>query len=170
MTRYLASLGHRRIAFVAGSPDHKAVANRFDGYRDGLEQSGLPFADALVAQGDNSIGSGEACAEYLLSLSPRPTAVFAANDDMAAGVIRVATRLGIKMPEELSVAGFDDISLARQIIPSLTTIHQPLRAMARAASDALIDGSRGRARAPELEIIPAIIQVRDSTGPAPEDG
>ena len=167
MTRHLASLGHQRIAFINGDPSHKAVSNRLTGYTDGLEQSGLPFAQELVADGDNSIGSGEACAEQLLSLEQPPTAIFAANDDMAAGVIRVAARKGIRVPEDLSVAGCDDITLAKIVFPSLTTIRQPLRAMAEAASNALIDGARGTPRDPGLETIPATIEFRDSTGPVP---
>ena len=105
MTRYLASLGHRKIAYITGHPSHKAVANRFLGYKDGLEQSGLQFSEQLVAAGDNSFGSGEVAAEKLLSLEQRPTAIVAANDDMAAAVIRVANRLGIDVPDDLSVAG-----------------------------------------------------------------
>ena len=167
MTRYLASLGHTRIAFIKGDRTHKAVVNRFDGYQEGLEQSGLPFTKELVAAGDGSIGSGEKCAEQLLQLEHPPTAIFSANDDMAAGVVRVANRLGIIIPKELSVAGCDDISLAQQIFPSLTTIRQPLRAMTAAASRALIDGSRGAPHDPGLETIPGIIKVRESTGPAP---
>jgi LacI family transcriptional regulator len=85
MTRYLASLGHKRIAFIKGHPHHKAVGNRYLGYRDGLRDSGLRFSEQLVAQGDNSIGSGEECALQLLQLRNPPTAIFAANDDMAAG-------------------------------------------------------------------------------------
>lgn len=168
MTRYLASLGHQRIAFIKGDKRHKAVGNRYDGYRDGLQQSGLPFSEELVAEGDNSIGSGELCAEQLLKQSSRPTAIFSANDDMAAGVLRVATRLGIDVPGKLSVAGCDDISLAQQLYPALTTIRQPLSTMAETASLALIDGARGKPREPALEIIPGKIQVRESTGPAPK--
>lgn len=168
MTRYLASLGHRRIAFIKGDARHKAVGNRFDGYRDGLKQSDLTYSEDLVASGDNSIGSGEQCAEELLRRSPRPTAIFAANDDMAAGVLRVATRLGIDVPSELSLAGCDDISLAQQIYPALTTIRQPLSAMAETASLALINGARGKPHAPGLEIIPGAIQVRESTAPSPD--
>ena len=167
MTNYLASLGHKRIGFIKGDRTHKAVANRFDGYMDGLDQAGLEYDETLVAEGDNSIGSGERCADQLLRVEPRPTAIFCANDDMAAGVVRVANRMGIGIPDELSVAGFDDIALARQIFPALTTIRQPLFAMAEVASRALIDGSRGRPRGPELEIVPARIERRESTGPAP---
>lgn len=167
MTCYLASLGHKRIAFIRGDRTHKAVGDRFGGYHDGLEQSDLPYEKELVVEGDNSIGSGEKCAERLLQLKHPPTAIFSANDDMAAGVVRVATRLGISIPAELSVAGCDDISLAQQIFPSLTTIRQPLSAMAEAASRALIDGSRGAPHGTGLETIPATIKIRESTGPAP---
>ena len=168
LTRYLASLGHRRIAFIKGNPQHKAVGNRFAGYLDGLKQSGIAYSEDLVATGDNSIGSGEECAEQLLQLSLKPTAIFAANDDMAAGVLRVATRLGINVPSELSIAGCDDISLAQQIYPALTTIRQPLRVMAETASLALISGARGKPHAPGLEVVPGTIQVRESTAP-PQD-
>lgn len=167
MTRYLASLGHERIAFIKGDTAHKAVGNRYQGYRDGLEQAGIQYREELVAQGDNSIGSGEACAGALLQREPRPTAIFCANDDMAAGVLRVATRLGIGVPGELSIAGCDDIALCRQLYPSLTTIRQPLDTMAEAASLALIDGARGRPREARLEIVPATIQIRESTAAPP---
>lgn len=168
MTRYLASLGHKRIAFIQGNPVHLAVGNRFLGYRDGLEQSGLLYAEELVAGGDNSIGSGETCAEQLLQMEHRPTAIFAANDDMAAGVIRVATRMGISIPDELSVAGCDDIALAQMIFPALTTIRQPLMAMAHAATKRLIEGARGRPLVPGLEIVPGTIIKRESTGSVPK--
>lgn len=168
MTRYLASLGHRRIAFITGHPSHKAVAKRLLGYKDGLRDSGLAFSEELVAAGDNSFGSGEACAEMLLALDERPTAIFAANDDMAVGVIRVADRLGIPVPEQLSVAGFDDITLARQIHPALTTIRQPLEEMAKRAATILIEGKCDDDIKKGTQIVPATLQIRESTGPAPE--
>jgi LacI family transcriptional regulator len=168
MTRYLASLGHTRIAFITGHPSAKAVGNRYLGYLDGLEQSGLKLSERLVMAGDNSIGSGEECALQLLKLTNRPTAIFAANDDMAAGVIRVADRLGIKVPDELSVAGFDDIALARQVYPALTTINQPLSAMAEHAAVALIAAVRGKRPLLGTETVPAKLQIRESTGPAPD--
>jgi len=168
MTRYLASLGHERIAFITGHPQHKAVGNRFLGYQDGLQQSGLKFSERLVEAGDNSIGSGEACAAKLLGRKRRPTAIFAANDDMAAGVIRVADRLGIEVPEQLSVAGCDDITLAQQIYPALTTINQPLSAMAERAAMSLIDSTRKKESLKGMEIVAATLKIRESTGPAPE--
>lgn len=167
MTRYLASLGHKKIAFITGHPSHKAVANRFKGYQDGLEQSGLKFSERLVTAGDNSLGSGEECAAKLLGRKRPPTAIFAANDDMAAGVIRVADRLDIDVPGQLSVAGYDDISLARQIYPALTTIRQPLSAMAERAALALIGDSSKGVSLRGTEVVPATLQIRESTGPAP---
>jgi LacI family transcriptional regulator len=167
MTRYLASLGHRRIAFIKGHTSHKAVGNRYSGYLDGLKQSGLTFSESLVESGDNSFGSGEAAAGRLLKRRPRPTAIFAANDDMAAGVIRAATRLGVAVPGELSVAGCDDIALARQLYPTLTTIRQPLSAMAERATLRLIGNGHGEAQPPVMEVVPATLQIRESTGPAP---
>ena len=167
MTAYLASLGHTRIGFITGDPDHKAVANRFLGYQDGLQQSGLKFSDRLVVGGDNSFGSGAACAEKLLVRKQRPTAIFAANDDMAAGVIRTAHRLGIDVPAQLSVAGFDDITLARQLDPTLTTIGQPLARMTEQATLMLTKGGAGSAATSHV-CVPATIQFRESTGAAPK--
>jgi LacI family transcriptional regulator len=167
MTCYLASLGHRRIAFIQGHPSHKAVGNRYLGYLDGLERSGLPFEAELVETGDNSFGAGEAAGARLLKSAAPPTAIFAANDDMAAGVIRAAALAGVKVPAELSIAGCDDISLARQLCPTLTTIRQPLSSMAERASLVLI-GKAGKDARPEgAEIVPATINIRESTGPAP---
>jgi LacI family transcriptional regulator len=168
MTRYLASLGHKDIAFITGHPGHKAVGNRFLGYQDGLEQSGLKMSERLVVAGDNSIGSGEECAEKLLNRKRRPTAIFAANDDMAAGVIRVADRLGIKIPDQLSIAGCDDIALAQQVYPALTTINQPLSSMAERAAFSLIESLRNKEPLKGTEIVPAALKIRESTGPAPE--
>ena len=168
MTRYLAEMGHTRIAFIRGDPEHKAVANRYLGYKDGLKESGLEFSGRLVADGDNSFGSGETCAEQLLKLKTPPTAIFAANDDMAAGVIRAAHRLGVDIPGQLSVAGFDDIALARQIDPSLTTIRQPLVQMAERAANMLTTGNGADASRQRHECIPATIKIRESTGPAPD--
>lgn len=168
MTRYLASLGHKDIAFITGHPSHKAVGNRFLGYQDGLEQSGLKYSERLVVAGDNSIRSGEECAEKLLKRKRRPTAIFAANDDMAAGVIRVAYRHGIKIPDQLSIAGCDDIALAQQVYPALTTINQPLSSMAERAASVLIESLRKKEALKGTEIVPATLKIRESTGPASE--
>jgi LacI family transcriptional regulator len=166
MTGYLASLGHRRIAFIKGHPSHKAVGNRYLGYVDGLRQNGIEPDSTLVEKGDNSFGSGEAAGRRLLELANPPTAIFAANDDMAAGVIRAAALMKIDVPGRLSVAGCDDISLASQLCPTLTTIRQPLAAMAERAALVLIRGSQKGSPVRGIEVVPATIRVRESTGPA----
>lgn len=168
MTRYLASLGHTRIAFITGNKLHKAVGNRYLGYQDGLQQSGLALAEELVATGDNSCRSGELAAQQLLKKSQPPTAIFAANDDMAAGVMRVANQMKISVPDELSVAGCDDIALASQLYPSLTTIRQPLAAMAERAAMMVIDRTADNSKLSDTELVPANLQIRESTGPAPK--
>jgi LacI family transcriptional regulator len=167
MTRYLASLGHRRIAFIRGNVQHKAVGGRYLGYVDGLKASGLSLDEALVEQGDNSFASGEAAGRRLLELEVPPTAIFAANDDMAAGVIRAAALLGVSIPGRLSVAGCDDIALASQLCPTLTTIRQPLETMAEHAALALIRDSHKSEQPHGTDIVPATIRIRESTGPAP---
>jgi LacI family transcriptional regulator len=101
MTRYLASLGHRRIAFVSGNPGHKAVSNRLPGYLDGLRQSGIKHTARFVVAGDNSVKSGEDAAETLLALASPPTAIFAANDDMAAGLLPVTVTVLVVTTEAL---------------------------------------------------------------------
>lgn len=165
MTRYLGELGHRRIAFIAGDPNHKAVTRRFLGYQDGLADMGLKFSERLVITGDNSFGSGESAAEKLLKRKNPPTAIFAANDDMAAGAVRTAHRMGVRIPDQLSVAGFDDIALSRQIDPALTTIRQPLVRMAEHAVAMLTKGEDSDSAG--TVCVPASIKIRESTGPAP---
>jgi LacI family transcriptional regulator len=167
MTRYLASLGHRQIAFITGHPDHKAIANRYLGYLDGLKQSGLEFSARLVQSGDNSFGSGETAGTRLMNLSEPPTAIFAANDDMAAGVIRASKLLGVDVPGRLSVAGYDDMSLARMLYPKLTTIRQPLSSMAERAAQVLIGNALEESPLQGAEVVPATIEIRESTGRAP---
>ena len=167
MTKYLASLGHTKIAFVTGHPDHKALVNRYLGYQDGLKSAGLKFLSGLVKEGDNSFASGEECGNKLLQRKNPPTAIFACNDDMATGVLRSAMLMGIKVPDELSVAGFDDIPLAKQIYPSLTTIRQPVRAMAETAVEILMAEMRSGPAIEKPHSIDATLTIRESTGPAP---
>lgn len=167
MTRYLVSLGHKAIGFVIGDPAHKAVGERYLGYLDGLKTAGLPFDHRLVKQGFNTFPSGVQCGLELLEQKTRPTAVFASNDEMAIGVMRVAHQAGIRIPEELSVVGFDDIPIGQQMFPALTTIRQPVEAMAMTATDLLLGQLRGTTLASELILLESVIQIRESTGPGP---
>jgi LacI family transcriptional regulator len=140
MTTHLVNYGHRRIGFVKGHPSHMASEERLYGYRKALDRVGIPFEPALVIDGAFDFDSGVAAAAALLDLSEPPTAIFAANDDMAAGVLAEAHSRGVEVPTELSVAGFDDTTLARTVWPPLTTIHQPMIELARTAAEILIAG------------------------------
>lgn len=163
MTRYMARLGHERIGFIIGHPDHGSSRDRLQGYRQGLAAEGLVEDPALIRQGTYSYESGRAAAFELLRLPVRPTAIFASNDDMAAGVLAVAHELGMEVPGELSVAGFDDTDLARVVWPPLTTIRQPTRELAYTAADMLLSGEDAvTARALSYELV-----VRGSTAQFP---
>lgn len=168
MTEQLALLGHRRIGFVVGNPDHAAVAHRFSGYRDGLRNSGLAFDRKLVVQGYNSFDSGVEAGRKLLRLPDdrRPTAIFASNDEMAAGVLAVAHGLGLAVPEDISVVGFDDVPLASQVWPALTTIRQPVPAMSARAAQLLLRQLRNEPDEQGGHVIESALTFRQSTGPA----
>jgi LacI family transcriptional regulator len=163
MMAHIVSLGHRRIAHIKGHRDHGAAEWRLDGYRDGLRAAGIAYDRALVASGEFSFESGVAAAEALLALQTPPTAIFAANDDTAAGVIRVAAGRGLRIPRDLSVFGFDDLPMARQLWPALTTVRQPSRTMGRIAAEQLLRAIRGDT-ASMIEV-PYELCLRDSTGP-----
>jgi LacI family transcriptional regulator len=137
MTNHLIALGHRRIGFVIGHPNHAASDQRLFGYRRALDRAGVRYEPKYVVQGAFDFASGEAAGDVLLGLPTPPTAIFASNDDMAAGVLTVAHRRGIAVPQQLSVAGFDDTALASQLWPPLTTVRQPTRDLAYAAASIL---------------------------------
>jgi len=164
---HLVSLGHRRIAHIIGHPAHGASGWRLTGYRQGLERAGLRYDASLVVDGQFSFESGERGAEILLGLKQPPTAVFAANDDMAAGVMRVALDRGIRIPEELSVCGFDDTPMSNHIFPALTTVRQPSRDMGRLATLELLASIKKHGSGRML-VVPYTLQLRRSTGPAPK--
>ncbi|SEJ54151.1 transcriptional regulator, LacI family [Sphingobium sp. AP50] len=144
MTRHLIALGHDRIGFIKGNPNQSASARRFEGYVAALGEAGLTVQDELIAQGFFTYRSGLDAAEQILSLIDPPTAIFASNDDMAAATVAIAHRTGLDVPGDLTVCGFDDTSLATTIWPELTTIRQPISAMARAAVEVLVRQLKGR--------------------------
>ena len=140
MTTHLINAGHRRIGFIKGHTNHMASDDRLFGYRRALDRVGIPFEPSLVVDGEFDFDSGVRGAKALLDQPDRPTAIFASNDDMAAGVLSVAHDRGVRVPDELSVAGFDDTTLARTVWPPLTTIRQPMADLARTATQILITG------------------------------
>jgi len=138
ITRHLIELGHRRIGFIRGHRAYRSAKERELGFGDALKATGIDPAECPVVQGHYNLESGIAAAEQLFQLDPRPTAIFASNDEMAAGVINVAHQRGIVVPRDLTVVGFDDMEVARIVWPRLTTIRQPVAQMAAAAIDLLL--------------------------------
>lgn len=165
MMAHLTALGHRRIGHVKGHPAHGASEWRLSGYRAGLKRAGLRYDPALVVEGAFSYESGLVGANRLLDLPNRPTAIFAANDDMAAGAICAACERGLSVPGDISVCGFDDTPIARHIYPSLTTVRQPTRDMGRLAAVELLKAIKTPG-AGEMVSVPYQLQIRRSTGPA----
>jgi LacI family transcriptional regulator len=146
MTDYLLSLGHRRLGLITGHPGHIASTERERGFRAAVMEGGLNPQDVFVEEGLFTFRSGLDAAERLVDSSRRPTAIFASNDDMAAAVVSVAHRRGLHVPADLTVVGFDDTSPATTVWPELTTIRQPVSAMAAAAVELLLADLRHRRR------------------------
>ena len=144
MTRHLIGLGHRRIGFIKGHPNHIASHDRARGFHDALREAGIDPDAAPLEQGYFTYRSGLTASERLLSRPDAPTAIFASNDDMAAATVSVAHRRGLVVPDDLSVVGFDDTALATSVWPELTTVRQPISAMAEAALELLLQDLRHR--------------------------
>jgi LacI family transcriptional regulator len=164
-TEHLLSLGHRRIAMLTGRPDLQSAQLREQGYREAMGEAGVPVDPRLVqAGGYDPVLSAEA-AGRLLAGAGRPTAVFAANDQSAIATVQAATTLGMRVPEQLSVIGFDNIPEAALSVPPLTTVEQPIHEMGRRAVEMLIDLIHGQ----EIEFthitLPTRLVVRQSTRP-----
>lgn len=144
MTRHLIDLGHRRIGFIIGHKGFPVSEQRLGGYLDALREMGVPLDGNLLQQGWFDFQSGQAAAETLLDLKQSPTAIFASSDDMAAGALSVAMQRGMRVPQDLSIAGFDDTPLASLVWPGITTMRQPFEDMAAKAADLLFAGSDER--------------------------
>jgi LacI family transcriptional regulator len=183
--RHLVRLGHRRIAHIHGPPQYQCAHDRYAGYRQALEHAQLDVDPALVAHGDFTTPGGQAAAAQLLGLPDRPTAIFAANDQMAYGVLTVAKERGLHLPGDLAVIGFDDTMLSAHTNPALTTVKQPFEEMGKSAAElllALVDAPRAlesawhdrmahlaRARSgagadPMHVLLPTELVIRESTG------
>lgn len=167
LVHYLTRLGHRDFGYVNCLPEHKAMALRFDGFCDGLNDAGLTVNPEWVVRGDNTFASGIDCGKQLLLKANKPTAICCANDHMAAGVMKVAHDSGLRVPADISITGYDDDPSASYVWPSLTTIRQPLTKMAEYASKLLLDGLRGLEPETRNRIVEAEMKIRESTGPAP---
>lgn len=144
LTTLLIRAGHRRIGAITGPMDHSDSLARLNGYRQALRDHDLPVEAVLEAPGDFGFTSGIAGAERLLALPEPPTAILAANDEMAAGALWVLNSRGLRVPDDMAVCGFDDTLLATRVWPTLTTVRQPLAALAGQALEDLMKAFRNR--------------------------
>lgn len=164
-TNHLIELGHRRIAIITGPPALLCSRARLDGYCAALERAGLSVNDWLVRPGDFSVKAGYEQAKVLFALRTRPTAIFAGNDLAALGVLRAARELRLRVPEDVSVVGFDDIPLSAWSTPALTTVRQPLTEMAAVAVRTLLESANGTGHLGRRIELTTDLIVRESTSP-----
>ena len=171
MTRYLLKLGHRRIGLIKGDPAHTPAQLRAQAFFDTMSAAGVDVPDGYVAQGLFTYQSGLLAARKLLQETDRPSAIFSSNDDMAAATIAVAHGMGLNVPRDLTVVGFDDTPVAVTIWPALTTIHQPVTAMGRMAVRLILQQLRqrgeGQARRGEHQVMKFTLVKRESSAAPP---
>ncbi|THV36964.1 LacI family DNA-binding transcriptional regulator [Glycomyces buryatensis] len=162
-TEHLISLGHRRIGFIHGPKQVLCSRARFDGYRAALEGAGIPIDTSLIYHGDFYHQSGFDAATEMLDVADPPTAIFASSDQMAFGAYEAIRRRGLRIPEQVSVVGFDDLPESRWTSPPLTTVRQPLSEMGALAAKTVLDMAAGNeVESPRLELATAMV-VREST-------
>ncbi len=170
MTEHLAKLGHRHVGFIIGNPNQGAAIDRLNGFRAAVRDFGLETKDGWVEQGDFKYESGILAATKILAAKSRPTAIFASNDDMAAGALFVAHRQGFTVPDDLTVVGFDDIAMSQRLYPPLTTVRQPTKQVAAAATEMLVQSLvSGDTEITNIEL-PTELVVRESCCPPPGQG
>jgi len=174
--KHLVQLGHRRIGHIKGRIGYECSEDRYRGYCDALEEARIALDPDLVAQGDFMVTGGAACAQQLFALADRPTAIFAASDDMASGVLIAAEEAGVRVPEDVALVGFDDTAPAAFMHPALTTIGQPFFEMGQRATTLLLDAVNARRQPapswhtsqretpPIREFLPTRLVVRTSCG------
>jgi LacI family transcriptional regulator len=168
--QHVISLGHRRIAYIQGNPRHQASWDRLNGYLRAMREHGLPIYDGYVQQGQSwSFEAGVQCTQQILQLNPAPTAIVTGGDEIAAGAIQTAFSMGLRLPDDLSIVGFDDSPLARQLWPPLTTIRQPIHDIAATALHILVEGLIIDKELERHVVIPTELVVRQSTARCPSD-
>jgi LacI family transcriptional regulator len=165
---HLIELGHERIAFIAGTAHTGQSAERQRGYEEALAAAGLALRPEYIGQGEFTYPTGHRAARKLFALEEPPTAVFAANDAMAFGVIDAAVEHGLSVPADLSVVGYDDIMEASYLSPKLTTLRQPLAEIGARAVRELANAIKGKGSAAARVELPSKFIIRGSTGPAPQ--
>lgn len=168
MADYLISLGHRRIGVISGLKDNPHAIDRMKGFKESLAEAGIPFEPGLVAEGDFTMWSGLNSAFQFCHMKERPTAIFCMNDEMAIGAIQTLKSQGIRVPEDVSVTGFDDIAYSKYCDPSLTTMSQPAEEMGKMATDMLLRIIEGETLSQTECVLPTEFIIRKSTAPVNE--
>ena len=163
-TEHLIRHGHQRIGIIVGRNDIPVGQMRLDGYKQALQEYGIPFNEQLVHYGDFSFDSGQKGAEYFLGMASPPTAIFSCNDMMAFGLIATLGRHGMRVPDDMAVIGFDDLPQSALFVPPLTTVRQPLREMAHTAAEHLCRILDGSISAPLRQVFKPELVIRRSCG------
>jgi LacI family transcriptional regulator len=168
-TRHLIDLGHRRIGFIAGSPEYNLSGWRTDGWREGMDAAGLDTGGLLV-EGDFSYASGEAAARTLLDAARRPTAIIVSNDQMTLATLEVARSRGLEIPRDLSIISFDNTPIVRFTQPPLTAVDQPIAETVSRAVELIIAAQRGEPKHDAPTVVRGSLVERGSTAPPPSSG
>lgn len=163
MVQHLVELGHRDIAYIDGPEDSPLSWQRLAGYHQALANAGIPVREALICRGDFTLASGYSAGQHLLARKNRPTALFCANDEMAIGAMNVARNLGLTIPDDLSVAGFDDIEFAAFSFPPLTTVHQPRGLIGGTAMQLMLEMLKGEAVGNKVVVLSHELIIRGTT-------
>lgn len=164
MAHHLLRLGHTRIAFIAGPAGMLDAQERLQGYRDAHAEAGIPVDEDLILPGAFNEKSGREAMRILLTRKPRPTAVFAANDQSAIGALQVLKRERVRVPDEIAVAGFDDIPTAQYMEPALSTVHQSIYRLGEKAAEVLVSRISGGSNGTNQHVIRTRLVVRESCG------
>jgi LacI family transcriptional regulator len=165
MAQHLIARGHRRIGIIRGAERNHDASERFRGYRAALKDAGVEPDPALEVSGDFSEGSGYQAAAQLVRVSPRPTAIFSFNDAMAIGALSAIREARLRIPDDVAVAGFDDIPMARYVEPPLSSVHVDISALGARAATLLLDAMlQPGGREIRREIVPTNLVVRRSCG------
>lgn len=163
VVRHLTGLGHRRIAFIGGPPQNVDAEERRRGFREALQAAGIPANRVLEMPGDFTEGSGHDAAKKIVARTPRPTAIFAANDAMAIGALSAIRSARLRVPDDISLVGFDDIPISRFLTPALTTVEVPMAELGRRGFDLLLSARNSEGKVQTARVKTSLV-VRQSTG------
>jgi len=167
VARHLCEHGHKRIGLVMGKKGFRSSEERKKGFEEGLDEFGLRLQEKYIVQGEYTFESGIAAGHHLLALSPAPTAIFSANDEMAAGVMQAMRMKQLRAPDDISIVGFDDFQIASNVWPRLTTVHSPTADIGCLAAKHLLSMNKDGSGIPAPVSKPWLVE-RESSGPLPE--